>query len=189
MWPGDPVASIERAFGLPGGALTRAAFAPTLLRRATTGAISDQQWREKITDNLAAEYGDRAAAAVAAWSELPGVLDAEMVDLLQRVRENVPVVLLTNATTRLQSDLSAAGLTDSFDAVANSSALGVAKPDRDAFEGAARLVGVPLHACVVIDDQPGHLDAARAAGAAAIHHQSAERTRDALIALGVPLAP
>ena len=187
LWPETHSARIERQFGLPDGALTQAAFEPALLREATTGAISDEEWRRRISEALAVKYGHAGGAAVAQWSDLRWTVDAEMRDLLRDVRGVVRVALLTNATTRLDADLAADGLADAFDAIANSSALGLVKPDRSVFERAAALVDVPLCECVFIDDQPRHVEAARAAGAAAVLHTSAAETRDALIALGVPL--
>jgi putative hydrolase of the HAD superfamily len=188
-WPEEGAAAVEREHGLPAGALAAAAFEPALLRAATTGEITDEEWRSRIAAALAAEYGDQAQAAVEAWNALDGILDAEMLALLAEVRAAVPVVLVTNATTRLEQDLRAAGLEGRFDAVANSAELGVAKPDRLMFERAAGLVGVPLSDCAVVDDRPSHLEQAREAGAAVVCHESVDRTRAALVALGLPLRP
>jgi hypothetical protein len=69
-WPVSDAERIEADFNLPLGALAEAAFAPGLLFEATTGAISDEEWRERIADVLVAQHGDGARAAVAAWSKL-----------------------------------------------------------------------------------------------------------------------
>jgi putative hydrolase of the HAD superfamily len=188
IWHESDAARIEGDFRLPPGTLADAAFTPALLRQATTGAISDEEWRERVSEMLVAEHGEGARAAVSAWSRLSGALDDEMLNLLREVRHTAPVALLTNATTRLEHDLEALGLQDAFDAIANSSTIGVTKPERGIFEQAAALVGVSLGDCVFIDDQPSHLDAARAAGAYVIHHRTAAATRDALAALGLPLS-
>jgi putative hydrolase of the HAD superfamily len=100
---------------LPAGALATAAFEPTLLRAATTGEITDEEWRSRIATRLTAEHGERALAAVDAWSALDGT--------------------------------------------------------------------------VVVDDRPSHLEEARIGGAAVVCHERADRTRAALVALGLPLRP
>jgi putative hydrolase of the HAD superfamily len=187
LWPNSDAERIEAEFTLPSAALAEAAFTPELLHEATTGAISDERWRERIAEMLAAQHGDRARAAVAAWIKLSGSLDHEMLEVLRQVRRTASVVLVTNATSRLERDLDSLGIREVFDAIANSSALGAVKPQAEIFERAAALVNVPLADCVFIDDQPRHLEAARAAGVSAIHHRGASETRRALAALGLPL--
>lgn len=76
LWPERDVAHIEAEFGLPAGALDRAAFEPKLLRQATTGAISDEEWRARVAVRLAHDHGESARAAVPAWSRLVGTIDA-----------------------------------------------------------------------------------------------------------------
>jgi putative hydrolase of the HAD superfamily len=186
-WSANDIERIETAFSLPLGAVAEAAFSRELLHEATTGAISDEEWRERIAGVLVAQHGNGAHAAVAAWSRLSGSLDHEMLQLLREVRTTASVVLVTNATTRLDRDLEALAVGDAFDAIANSSALGVVKPQAEIFERAAASVGGALADCVVIDDQPGHLRAAHDAGASIIHHTAASETRSALAALGLPL--
>lgn len=188
-WPEEPAVAIEREHDLPPGTIAAAAFAPALLHAVTTGEITDEAWRDRIATALAVEYGDRAVAAIDAWTALEGVVDEGMRELLREVRRAVPVVLVTNATTRLDDDLQAAGLRECFDAVASSAELGVAKPDRAMFERAAALVGASLAECVVVDDRPTHLEQAREAGAAVICHEGVDRTRRALVALGLPVRP
>ncbi|MFC9246096.1 HAD family hydrolase [Streptomyces sp. NPDC057136] len=53
----------------------------------------------------------------------------EVVALLKRARKAVTVALVSNATTRLDSDLARQGLDVLADAVVNTAHIGVAKPD------------------------------------------------------------
>lgn len=181
VWPGDATAAIERRHGLEPGSIFEAAFEPELLGAAVTGVISDADWRRRVAEAL----GDGTAAreAVAEWSRLRGKIDAETLELVQSLRARVPVVLLSNATTRLEQELEELGIEAAFDSIASSSRLGVAKPDPEVFRAAARLVGAEPERCVAIDDQPKHLDGARAAGMTVIQHLDAASTHAALAAL------
>ena len=55
--------------------------------------------------------------------------DPEVADILRTARQHGPVVLVTNATTRLESDADRLGLADHVDAIVNSARLHAAKPD------------------------------------------------------------
>jgi putative hydrolase of the HAD superfamily len=183
LWPPGELDAVEAELGLAPGALLTAAFEPALLQRAVTGVTTDDAWRAEV----AAQLGSAGAQAVAAWAGLTGEIDQAMLALVQEVRASLPVVLLTNATTRLRADLERAGLTDAFDAVASSAELGVAKPDPQVYAQAAALVGATAAEAVLVDDTPLHVEGARSAGATAVLHRSAAETREALAALGLPL--
>ncbi|HEY3611881.1 MAG TPA: hypothetical protein VGL06_30595 [Pseudonocardiaceae bacterium] len=101
-WP--PADDLELEHGLPVGALAAAAFAPSRLQPAITGLITDEQWRAAIATDLAEACGsmELARAAVTAWSDLVPDIDPAVVALLTRARDVTPVVLVSNATTRLE---------------------------------------------------------------------------------------
>ncbi|MFE2553106.1 HAD-IA family hydrolase [Streptomyces sp. NPDC059355] len=179
LWDPDGMTALDRAAGLPEGTLAAAAFRPGLLDAAVTGAISDDHWRAQTASDLAGVCGsaDRAAELVEKWSALTGRLDRAVLDLLAGVRGRVPVVLVSNATTRLEDDLVALDLAEAFDAVVNTARLGAAKPDPRVFEAAARLAGADPRRCLFVDDTLGHVSAARAAGMTGHHYRHADRLR------------
>jgi putative hydrolase of the HAD superfamily len=187
VWPPDHAAGIERDHGLPAGTIAATAFAADLLEQALTGAISDKTWRDRIGQAIAERHGSDAALAVEAWSSFRGLVDLEVLSLLREVRGVMPVILLTNQTTRLAGDLEALAIADAFDAVASSAELGVVKPARAAFEAAWRLARVSPSECIFIDDRASNVEAARDLGMTAILHHNAADTRRALIACGLPL--
>lgn len=92
-----------------------------MLRAAVTGRISDEEWRSRIADDLKPVCGsaEQARELVSAWGVLTGRVDPDVMALLTEVRRTVPVVLLSNATIRLESYLAEIGLSESFDAVVN----------------------------------------------------------------------
>ncbi len=172
----------EAAGGLPAGALAAAAFAPDRLLPAITGQVGDEQWRAGVVDDLAERHGSRARAqaAVDAWSAPVGRVDHEVLDLLAAARTHVPVVLVSNATTRLERDLAALGLATHLDAVVNTSRIGVVKPDPRVFRYAAAVVGVDLSRCLFVDDQPGNVEAAQALGMLGLTYTGPDSLRAAL---------
>ncbi|MFE2475037.1 HAD-IA family hydrolase [Streptomyces sp. NPDC059389] len=185
LWDPDGMTALDRSAGLPEGTLAAAAFRPGLLGAAVTGAISDDHWRAQTASDLAGVCGsaDRAAELVEKWSALTGRVDRAVLDLLAGVRGRVPVVLVSNATTRLEDDLVALDLADAFDAVLNTARLGAAKPDPRVFEAAARLAGADPRRCLFVDDTLGHVSAARAVGMTGHHYRSADLLRSVIAPL------
>ncbi|MDT0318672.1 HAD-IA family hydrolase [Streptomyces millisiae] len=179
-WPS--LDAIERANGLPVGAMAAVALTGPLAEAAITGRTTDEQWRAAVVAELAAAHGspERAAAAVAAWSAVLPRVDDEVVALLTGLRGVIPVALVSNATTRLEADLARLGLAEIADAVVNTSALGFAKPDPRVYATAAERVGVPPARCLFVDDTEANVLAAREAGMTGLHFRTAADLRGAL---------
>ena len=160
-WPSAVTASIEDRHGLPRGSLPRTAFDPSLLDDAITGRMTDSEWRSEVARRLGSETDAATAqAAVEAWSTSRGVVDQAAMRVLQAARSVAALGLVTNATTRLDDDLVHLGLSDAFDFVVNSSAVGCAKPSRCFYEHAARRCGCERGAVLFVDDRPENVEAA-----------------------------
>ena len=71
---------------------------------------------------------------------------------------------MTNATSRLNSDLDVLGIRREFDCIVNSSAIGSAKPEARIFELSLSLVGATASHAVFVDDQKINVQAAVALG-------------------------
>ena len=162
---------MELELGLASGFVLRVAFEKDLLHSAVTGAISDEQWRASTVTKLARAVGqDRAVRAVQTWSSSPGRIDAQVLDLVRQVRARVPVVLLTNATTRLRVDLAALDVLSEFDAIVSSAETGFPKPDSGAYAAAEAAASAALGKSVVgssilfIDDTAAYVQAAEDRG-------------------------
>jgi putative hydrolase of the HAD superfamily len=180
-WPS--ATSIERAHGLPAGAIAAAAFASARLHPVITGEITDEEWRRLVEVDLAV-LSPSAQAAVAAWSALVPRVDRDVLALLRSVR--VPVALITNATTRLESDLVRDGL-DTF-SVISSARVGVAKPDPGIYLFAARRLGVPVRRCLLIDDTPANVVSGDRLGMPTLLYRGVDQLRAALGSEGSPEA-
>ncbi|GAA3855206.1 HAD-IA family hydrolase [Streptomyces sedi] len=184
-WDAGLAPRLEEEYGLAPGAFHGTAFRPERLLPAVTGAVTDEAWREAVAEDFAPACGSlaRARALVAEWTDTPATVDPEVRELLTTVGRRVPVVLVTNATSRLDADLASLGLTGLAHAVVNSSREGVAKPDAGIFRVAAGRAGVPAGRCLFVDDTPGHVTAARALGMTAHHHRDNTSLRRVLAPL------
>lgn len=132
-----------------------------------TGRTTDAQWREGTAERMAQTHGvglDAARDVVAAWSASAGQVDDDVLALVREQRQRRRVVLLSNATDRIDADLERLGVDDEVDAVYATYRIGVAKPDPAVYEHVAADLGVPTSACAFVDDSPRHVEGARAAG-------------------------
>jgi putative hydrolase of the HAD superfamily len=184
-WDPDEMIQIDRTHGLPPGTLAATAFAPVRLHPAVTGRMTDAEWRAAVVTALASTCAapHQAQAMVDAWSASTGQVDRAVLDLLTEVRRHVPVVLVSNATTRLEDDLAALGVLGAVDAVVNTSRIGAAKPDGRVYRHAAARVGADPARCLFVDDTPGHVDGARAAGMIGVRYEGVDHLRTVLTPL------
>lgn len=163
-WDTNQYAEMEAQLGLPAGSLAEVALDSSRLERATDGRLSFEAWCDEIGRELAAAHGASAQDVSDAWATTSWTIDLGVVELIEAVRDVVPVALLSNASSNLERDLELSGITGVFDAVVGSAELGAAKPSRDAFQAAADRLGVALDRCLFVDDTAGHVEAARALG-------------------------
>lgn len=144
------------------------AFEPSLLHRAVTGETTDEQWRQEVGPDFEAT---------------PGEVIAEALTLVRAARKQCFVALLSNATTRLEADLTRLGLDAEFDAIFNSARLGVAKPDPVIFRRVLDELGYAT--AVFCDDSEENVSAARAAGLDGVHVPDTAALRTALAVRGL----
>ena len=128
IWSPETHRKAERATGLPENAISRAAFSDDLLLQVITGRISDDEWRRKIADLLSKDFPEAyAERAVELWSSSPGAVDLEVLGILRACRKKARLALISNATSRLLSDLRRLGIAEDFDYIINSSEVGIRK--------------------------------------------------------------
>jgi epoxide hydrolase-like predicted phosphatase len=115
--------------------------------------------------------------------------DPRMAALARRLRAaGVRTALLSNTWGGAEGH-DPAELEAVFDAVVLSHEVGLRKPDPEIYALAARRLGVPPEACVVVDDLITNVTAAGAAGMRAILHQDGPATIAALEAIFGVTAP
>lgn len=163
---------VEVVAALPRGTIAAIAFAPRLLQPAITGQVTDEQWRAEIAAELERRFPQVSGATVVQdWSVSSGHVDWVLLQLVRQYRQQVPVSLLTNATTRLATDLARLGIADAFDGVFNSAVIGSAKPSPHIFHAALDALGLVPNDVAYIDDTLTHITAAAALGIHAIHYR------------------
>lgn len=182
LWDPDGMSAVDREYGLAAGTLAAAAFREERLGPAVRGAVTDEEWRAAVAEDLAEACGSlaKAKAVVAGWETQEGRVDGEVLSLLIAARQYVPVVLVSNATTRLEADLARLGVVDAFDGIVNSSRVGAAKPDEVVFRIAAERAGVAASRCLFVDDTLGNVTAAGAVGMTGLHYRRVEQLVEVL---------
>lgn len=164
IWDPDLAEEVEAQYGLPAGSLTAAACAPDSLLPALTGLTDDTEWREAIARELVRAHGEQARAAVQEWMVPAGRVDTDVLHVVRRARTRIQVVLLTNATSRLENDLAILGLRDEIDGSVSSAQLGLAKPDPDVFSRAALRNELMFSEVAYVDADPANIATAEILG-------------------------
>jgi putative hydrolase of the HAD superfamily len=186
-WHGTDRAA-EEAGGLPPGTLARFMFDVPEYAATQVGGATWFEWVSALERVLGAEFGrERARQAAEVWSLGRGEVDDEMVDLIRRLRLQVPVGLLSNATDRLAEDLEHHGLHEAFDVVLSSAQLRMAKPDPAIFRHAAEAMGHQPEDCFFADDLLENVEGARSIGMRAAVFTSRAQLEAELSTLGLRL--
>jgi HAD superfamily hydrolase (TIGR01509 family) len=94
------------------------------------------------------------------------VVFPEMLRLIEALRaRGVPLAVASGSTRQIiDRMLDAFDLVAYFDATVSADEIGSGKPEPDVFLEAARLLGTPPEACLVVEDAAPGIEAARAAG-------------------------
>lgn len=183
-FPAHRDSEIEQRYGLPLRAISEAAFEPALLQQVVTGSITDEVWRSRIRNNLSSKHpGSDISAAMNEWSDYPGTVDMDTLGLLQQVAPS-PLALLTNATSRLESDLEKLKIRSAFGVIFNSSKLGVAKPAAEVFVKACAMLQLPPREILFIDDSEKNILAAKEIGMQGIKFSDRETLQICLTKMG-----
>lgn len=176
-YPPERDREIEKKLGLPEKTITSAAFEKTLLSKAICGIISDEEWRAEITKVLSKFHApDIAALAVKEWSDFSGVVDHQYLRHIE-THVGVPVVILTNGTSRLKSDLLKLEIGNRFFKVFNSAEIGICKPDKKLFIHVIQNLNCQPHEVLFVDDSMSHVQAAQEIGMRIHHYSSLDNFR------------
>ncbi len=179
------LACYDRLLGWPSGTLAQRLLAGPAWEAASRGEISLTAYWEKVGEELEPQL----PPGFARFREGPFAvepLNPEVVDLAHQLKRRHRLALCSNALATLRADLEAEpALSGLFDVVIISAEVGLRKPDPRIFELTASRLGLPLAACLLIDDKPRNTIAAQAIGMPAIMFTSPEQLRQELAGRGL----
>lgn len=191
-WLPEYLAEAEERLGIEAGSIADAAFVEPLFREATIGVRTAEEWSRLVGESVAASSGgdvdpDEVAEV---WLRSNWRVDEAVIDLVRTLNDGgTTTALFSNASTKLEADLGEIGIEELFDFVANSSRIGAAKPDPDAYRRVAEMVGSAPERTLFVDDRAENVAAAIDAGWHAVEMHSAPRLVGVLRRLAVPGAP
>jgi len=174
----------EGQLDLPGKTITMALGSGPAWREVSVGGITEEEYWEQVS----AGFAERLPPAFNRFKHgtLPyEELNQEVVELIRSLREQTKIGLLSNATISLATYLEKLPrLSQLFDDMVISAAVGLRKPDIAIYELAAGRLGVDLGRALLVDDKERNVIAAREAGMLAVVFESAIQLRDALSGMG-----
>lgn len=178
----DHIDQVERDHQLGPGELLQAAFDPNLLKQVTTGRITRAQWGERVGERIDSHPAARA------WLADHGEVDSDLLGVVDALRSRgLTTALFTNGTDTIPDEMVALGLIKHFDRIFNTAEIGIAKPDRDAFEHVCNELAVLPTNVFFTDDSPAHVAGALEVGMIARHYEGVETLKLDLRTEGIEL--
>lgn len=153
-----------------------------LKRRANKGDISNDEFLLNVSE-LADDANHPNAPAV----KLGPSINYTALGLIESIKDRYKIGLLSNGTHKHINHVfeELGGADKFFDEIITSSDTKFIKPDKQAFLGVAKKLGVDPNETIVIDDSAGHIDGAKKAGFETIRFNDMEQLRQELTWLGV----
>jgi putative hydrolase of the HAD superfamily len=159
----DVSAELEAAHGLPRHALLETLYRTPTWREIERGQGDLLAWRAQAHRLLEEQAGRPLPRLHDAWIAGRDLIRAN-VALARRLRPAYRTAILSNADHSLRARLRQLGIHDLFDTIVSSAEEGVAKPEPEIYRRAAGRIGLPLEACVFVDDYETNVHAAEALG-------------------------
>ena len=166
LWTFETEANIER------GTVFAVAFSKELHAPLTRGEFTWAQWKDETERILVESHGAFIRPIVKRFFAFEGRIDLEMVKLIKQLPKNLRLGILTNNHDRFEEYLQRVGVAELFDAVINTHRIGVAKPEKLAYQKAVSRLSVEPENCLFVDDVEGNVDGGEAAGLKCHHFQN-----------------
>ncbi len=111
-------------------------------------------------------------------------IDDQILEFISELKKSYKVGMLSNiGATGLNKYIPQHVLDEYFEVVVQSSQIGYAKPEANAYEITADRLGVRCDECVMVDDRPEYVDGATAVGMKAILYQNLDQLKADIISL------
>ena len=166
LWTFETEANIER------GTVFAVAFSKELHAPLPRGELTWAQWKDETERILVESHGAFIRPIVKRFFAFEGRIDLEMVKLIKQLPKNLRLGILTNNHDRFEEYLQRVGVAELFDAVINTHRIGVAKPEKVAYQKAVSRLSVEPENCLFVDDVEGNVDGGEAAGLKCHHFQN-----------------
>ncbi|HEX4903253.1 MAG TPA: transcription antitermination factor NusB, partial [Acidimicrobiales bacterium] len=186
-WTGEAMRAFEDEHGLEPGTVGGVAFSRPLYEDSMTGKLTAEEWAARIGEQIAQTHPHVDVDACSTmWLATEWRVDEEVVAIARALQDaGQRTAVFSNASTRLEQDMSSMGVAELFHHVANSSRIGLAKPDTAAFDHVAEQLDVPPHRLLFVDDREENVLGAIEAGWHAVQMRDAAGLGDVLRRLGV----
>lgn len=154
-------------------------------RHHEVGKIDDAAYFESLRQSLGIRLSD--GQLLEGWNaifvgEMPGIAA-----LLARAAKRLPLYAFSNTNNAHVEyfPVAYADVLGHFREMFLSSAIGLRKPDTDAYDHVVKAIGVPASRIVFFDDLADNIDGARARGLIGVHVRSTDDVAKALADLGI----
>jgi putative hydrolase of the HAD superfamily len=154
-------------------------------RHHEVGKIDDAAYFESLRQSLGIGLSD--AQLLEGWNaifvgEMPGIAA-----LLARAAKHLPLYAFSNTNNAHVEyfPVAYADVLGHFREMFLSSAIGLRKPDADAYDHVVKAIGVPASRIVFFDDLADNIEGARARGLIGVHVRSTDDVAKALADLGI----
>jgi epoxide hydrolase-like predicted phosphatase len=148
------------------------------------GGLTEAQFRRRYAEALGLTGTQTEEFMQDMWDWYCGELDERMVAFVTGLRPRYATAILSNsADGARREEQSRYRFGDLVDTIVYSHEVGVAKPDPQVFALTVERLGVAAGSCVLLDDAPENVEAARAFGMQAVLHTDAEDSIAAITAL------
>ncbi|GCE28883.1 hypothetical protein KDA_43670 [Dictyobacter alpinus] len=167
--------AFERERGLPENSVEETMLSSPLFRDAMAGRVSTQQLWEDVAGRLKLASSDWHVLAKVFNSGLS--LNEELVEYIRTLRPTYKLAILSNAPADVRGLITREYQLDQLvDLIIISAEELLHKPQPEIYQLAARRLGVPVEACLFIDDRPPFIAAAWQVGMQAIQFQNSQQT-------------
>jgi epoxide hydrolase-like predicted phosphatase len=165
----------ENRLGLPAGEVDRRMA--DVWTAGEVGQITESDVRTAFIDRLGMTPDQAEAMSADFWAQYLGTANTELVGYARGLRPKLRTGILSNSFVGAREREQAAyGFEDLVDEIVYSHEVGMRKPDPEIFALTGDRLKAQPGEMVFVDDWRPHVDAARAAGLHAVHHEENIRT-------------
>jgi len=162
-----PRQHLAERLGLEYEDIVKAVFAGESSRRASIGAISEDEHWAAVVDKFHLPASDIQSVRDDFFAG--DITDRKLLDFMRDLRKTVKVGLISNAWSGLRPWIVSQKFEDAFDTMTISAEVGVMKPDARIYHLALESLSVRPEEAILLDDFIENVKGAQEVGMAAIH--------------------